>query len=413
MTTGRRNIIAQLNAHPRSRIALRTLAILLFIALFGDFIATDKPLFCVTDGKVQLPALHSAAVNMGLAKWSQGSNANWQGKDYQFVIWPLIPYAPDKLDLANSNYKGPFDSQEVRAIRFRHWLGTDKLGRDVLAGLVRGCRISLMIGCISMFLAVLIGVPIGAFAGYLGDSRWRIRWPNLVLGAVVITLAVFYLVQSAGYFRIGFVAKRGYQMFLAGIILLYMSEYFLRQMPIKTGRWVRVPADTLVMRTVEVIRSIPGLFLLLAVLGIIMKPSWIYVILLIALWRIPSMIRYVRAEAYKLREQSFIDAARVIGLTDSQIVYRHIIPNAFSPVLVSVAFGIGGAILLESSLSFLGVGMSLDTISWGKILSEARDNFGAWWLAVFPGLAIFITIAVFNILGDALTDLLEVRSKRL
>jgi len=170
---------------------------------------------------------------------------------------------------------------------------------------------------------------------------------------------------------------------------------------------VGVPWDFTIMRLVEVLRSIPAFFLLFAILGIIESPSIYYVLLLIGFLRVPTIIRYVRAEALKLRDKTFIDAARVIGLPDRQIINQHIIPNSMGPVLITVAFGIGGAVLLESGLSFLGIGVSIDQMSWGKLLSSARDNFSAWWLAVLPGSAIFLTVAIFNKIGEVIGDHLE------
>ena len=161
------------------------------------------------------------------------------------------------------------------------------------------------------------------------------------------------------------------------------------------------------MRVVEIVRSIPGLFLLLGLLAIVARPSLTILIAVIGILRAPTIVRYVRAEAMKLRTRSFVDAARVAGLSDQQIIRRHIVPNALGPVMISVAFGIAGAVLLESALSFLGIGLNIDQMSWGRILSSARSNFSAWWLAVLPGFAIFITIALFNRLGERISRALE------
>jgi peptide/nickel transport system permease protein len=109
----------------------------------------------------------------------------------------------------------------------------------------------------------------------------------------------------------------------------------------------------------------------------------------------------------KLRDAGFIDSARVVGLSDFRIIRRHIIPNAMGPVMITVAFGIGGAVLLESGLSFLGIGLSIDQMSWGRMLNEARSNFAAWWLAALPGAAIFLTVAAFNRIAEDLSNWFE------
>lgn len=396
-------------------MALWVLYFFLFIAVFGDFISNEKPLFCRFEGRNYFPVLRSYAVEMGMAGWPQGLGTGWHEQEYDAVMWPPIPYGPTQIDLDNANFKGPFERQNVRGLLFRHWLGTDNLGRDVLAGLVRGCRIALLIGCLSMLLAVIVAVPLGAMAGYFGDYRFYMSWTQIVSAILLGSLLLFYIWQVIVRF-----SSSLFDLHQAGlvVVVILLATLLIRTIihdPFKrpARRSFSVPCDTIVMRSIEVIRSVPAFFLLIAVLGAVARPSWVYVVLLIALWRVPSIVRYVRAEALKLRDQPYIDAARVVGLTDRQIIWRHIIPNSLSPVLVTLAFGIGGAVLLESGLSFLGVGLSLEEMSWGKLLSGARVNFKAWWLAVFPGAAIFLMIYIFNVLGDALTDILEVRSSRL
>jgi peptide/nickel transport system permease protein len=184
------------------------------------------------------------------------------------------------------------------------------------------------------------------------------------------------------------------------IIVIGIHQIFRRVR--KVGKEIAVPVDSIVLRLIEILRSIPAFFLLFAILGMIPSPGLASVIFLIAILSSPSIIRFVRAEALKLRDQTFIQSARVIGLTDLKIIGRHIIPNAIGPALITIAFGMGSAVLIESALSFLGMGITADAVTWGKMLNLARSNFSAWWMALLPGMAIFLTIAVFNRLGDVL-----------
>jgi len=118
--------------------------------------------------------------------------------------------------------------------------------------------------------------------------------------------------------------------------------------------------------------------------------------------------RFVRAEFLSLKEREFVIAARAVGLTDCRIIFRHILPNALAPVIVSATLGVAGAILLESSLSFLGFGVQPPSPSWGNILTEGRTYiFDAWWLTVFPGFAILMTVLAFNLVGEGLRDTLD------
>jgi peptide/nickel transport system permease protein len=125
-----------------------------------------------------------------------------------------------------------------------------------------------------------------------------------------------------------------------------------------------------------------------------------------------SEARYVRGEFLRIREMEFAHAARASGARDSRIIFRHLLPNALAPVLVSASFGVAYAILTESALSFLGLGVPLPTATWGSILASGRQFVeSAWWLALFPGVAIFLTVAAFNIIGDRFRDALDPRSE--
>jgi peptide/nickel transport system permease protein len=115
----------------------------------------------------------------------------------------------------------------------------------------------------------------------------------------------------------------------------------------------------------------------------------------------------MRGEMLKVRQLDFIQAARALGYADLRIIFVHALPNAFAPVLVSIAFGIASAILVESGLSFLGIGVPPETVTWGSLLASARSATGAWWLAIFPGLAIFLVVTLFNILGEGIRDAID------
>jgi peptide/nickel transport system permease protein len=119
----------------------------------------------------------------------------------------------------------------------------------------------------------------------------------------------------------------------------------------------------------------------------------------------------MRAELLKIRELEYIKAAEAMGFSRQRIIFRHALPNALGPVLITIAFGVAGAVLTESSLSFLGLGGGPNEITWGLLLKDARVNFSAWWLAVFPGLAIFVTVTIFNLLGEGLTEALDPKQK--
>ncbi len=171
------------------------------------------------------------------------------------------------------------------------------------------------------------------------------------------------------------------------------------------GGWV----DGALMRLVDILLCIPTFFLILMVIAFV-GPSIINIMVIIGVTSWTDVARLVRGEVLALKEREFIQAARVIGMKDSRIILRHLLPNALGPVLVVATLGIGGAILVESSLSFLGLGVQPPTPSWGNMLEEGKDHLtDAWWLITFPGMAIFLTVLGYNLLGEGLRDLLDPR----
>jgi peptide/nickel transport system permease protein len=197
---------------------------------------------------------------------------------------------------------------------------------------------------------------------------------------------------------VGFVAI-GISTFI-GIILGALSGYY--------GRWL----DSCTMRFVDIMLCIPSFFLILAVIAFIGQSIWnIMVIIGLTSWM--SVARLVRAEFLSLKTRDFVLAARASGASDSRIIFLHILPNALSPVYVSAILGIAAAVLIESSLSFLGLGVQPPIPSWGNILTSGKDNIEtAWWLSVFPGCAILITVLGYNLLGEGLQDILNPRLRK-
>lgn len=169
--------------------------------------------------------------------------------------------------------------------------------------------------------------------------------------------------------------------------------------------------DWLISRFIEVVLCFPFLFLLLGIVALF-KPSMLTIMIALGLTSWTSEARYVRGEFLRIREVEFAQAARASGARDARIIFRHLLPNALAPVLVSASFGVAAAILTESALSFLGLGVPLPTASWGSILSTAHEHIEyGWWLVLFPGLAIFSTVASFNIVGERVREALDPRSE--
>ncbi|MBW2146666.1 MAG: ABC transporter permease [Deltaproteobacteria bacterium] len=187
---------------------------------------------------------------------------------------------------------------------------------------------------------------------------------------------------------------------IVGIFLGSISGYY--------GGWV----DRLIMRFVDVMLSFPSFFLILAVIALLEPSIWnIMVVIGLTSWM--SVARLVRAEFLSLRERDYVVAAKALGSGDMRVIFMHILPNAMAPVVVSFVLGVAAAILLESALSFLGIGVQPPEPSWGNILTEGKDNITfAWWLSLFPGLAILVTVLGYNLLGEGFRDAMDPRLRQ-
>ncbi len=222
-----------------------------------------------------------------------------------------------------------------------HLLGTDDLGRDILSRILVGSRITIQIGFVVTCLSVLIGVPIGAVAGFLGGKT-----------------------------------------------------------------------DEVLMRTADAFQSIPPLILALAVAAAL-RPSITHAMIAISVAWWPWYSRVVRGQVLSLRERTFVEAARCIGVRKRRIIFSHVLPNCLSVILVQASLQVGNAILTAAALSFVGVGAQPPLPEWGLMLSVGRGFLPEiWWYVTFPGIAIFITVLGFNLLGDGLRDILDPRLRR-
>lgn len=169
--------------------------------------------------------------------------------------------------------------------------------------------------------------------------------------------------------------------------------------------------DAVIMRFVDVMLTFPTFFLILAVIAYMDASIW-NIMMVIGLTSWMGVCRLVRAEILSLRERDFMVAAEALGLPSSRIILNHALPNALAPVFVAAILGVAGAILVESALSFLGIGVQPPTASWGNILTEGKSTLGvAWWLSVCPGVAILVTVLGYNLLGEGLRDVLDPRLK--
>lgn len=401
--------------------SLRVVYLFVFIALLADFLANEKPIACKYKGEVYFPVLKEYAVDLGISDWQQEFlNVSWKDLEYDWTVWPLTPYLPKNIDFMNTSV-GPFDEQDVESARWKHWLGTDNLGHDVFAGMIHGTRIALLVGIVSMGIAAIIGIFFGAIAGYYGDDKLKMSISSLVIYILGFIIALFYAFGTRSYILSDAIGESFssfmFELLISFIILgaiMFLFKLFskaFKKLPF-LKKEVVIPVDILISRLIEVVVSIPRLFLIISIAAVVAKPSIFIVMMIIGLTTWTGIARFTRAELLRVRNLEYIEAANALGYKEFRIIVKHALPNALSPVLISIAFGIASAILIESTLSFIGVGVPAETITWGSLLSASRQDAAAWWLAIFPGLAIFVTVTIYNLIGEGLTDAMNPKLKK-
>lgn len=319
------------------------------------------------------------------------------------VLDPALVRLQDKLrpPLARPNLER-LQPHEIPKPGF-YLFGTDDLGRDVFARMLQGSWVSLTVGFVAVGIAVVIGLFLGGIAGYYGNRHIRID--QLLAAGFLITGAV--LVFTA-------LIWAGAMLLICGCVCILVSILTKNTTRSKTmPAWKRlwyfrtISVDTLIMRLVDIMLCFPSFFLILTVVALLPPSIW-YIMIVIGLTSWMGTTRFVRAEFLSLREQDFVAAARALGLDNFRIIFRHMMPNAIAPVLVSATIGIATAILTEAGLSFLGLGVQPPDASWGNILSNGKGFiFDAPWLTFVPGIAILIVVLSFNLFGEGLRDVLN------
>lgn len=356
----------------------------IFLGLFAPLLANQRPLFCVEHGEIQFPA---CCEMLGISDTT--FSRNWLTyNNYESVLRAPIPYSAENcIDLKNRE-TAPFVAQDVPNAHYYHYLGTDTNGIDVTAYMLYGWHNAVKIGIFSMLIAFFIGVSLGMSAAYWGNQGIQVSRLQAILNVMLISIFSFYTF----FMPLGnLVLKLFLSLFLLFIFNTYAKKYFS---DLKNTSKFNVPLDSIVLRSIDLLNSIPKILLLLALASVLHECRWWHIALLIGCLFWTAFARLARAETLRLKTQPFVESAQATGLHTHQIILRHILPNAMSSLKVLLAFGIGGAILAEASMAFLG--LNINAPSWGVLLHQANENTNAWWLAVFPGIAIFLTLLLFN-----------------
>ncbi|MCF7807162.1 MAG: ABC transporter permease [Candidatus Marinimicrobia bacterium] len=334
----RQIVASQFKRNKLAVFSLHIIFILLFIFIFADFLANDKPIAMKYHGKMYFPVFREYAVDWFGINWQdQFKSQQFKILEHSYeegdwAIYPVIPYSPNEYNL----------EAKLHPPSSIHLFGTDELGRDVMSQMIHGARVSLLVGFVAVAIYVFIGIILGALAGFYG-----------------------------------------------GLI------------------------DIIIQRMIEIMITFPRMFLIITIVAVMETQSIINIMVILGLTGWTGVARFTRGEFLKVKNEDYVVAAKALGYKDFRTIFRHVLPNTLTPVLVTATFGVAAAILIESGLSFLGFGAPPEQATWGSLLSSARDMLpSGWWLTTFPGLAIFITVTVYNLVGEGLRDALDPRLKQ-
>lgn len=325
--------------HRLGRMSLTLFGILLAVSLFAEVLSNDKPLLAFYEGQVFVPVLSNPPETAFGGDFPTPTDyldpfiRTQFAKPGNWAIFPINRYHPDTVD-----YFAP--EPHPSAPSTRHWLGTDDRGRDVLARLLYGFRLSVLFAIALTVFGTIIGVITGALQG-----------------------------------------------FFAGRI------------------------DLVMQRLIEIWSAMPELYLLI-IFSAVFDPSIGLLLVLLGLFGWMGLSDYVRAEFLRNRQLDYVRAARALGLSNWQIIWRHVMPNSLTPVVTFLPFRMSGAILALTSLDFLGLGVPPGTPSLGELLSQGKNNIDAWWISLSTFAVLVLTLMLLTFMGDAMRDALDPRKER-
>ena len=321
----------------RNKYSLYIFIILFVLSLFAEIISNDKPIILKMDDKIYFPILISYTdKEFGgyfdtEADYKDDFIASRLEEESNWAIFPINPHSYDSINISNST---PNPSRPS----MHNYLGTDDRGRDVLARLIYGFRLSVLFAFVLTAIGIIIGVFFGAIQGYF-----------------------------------------------AGRVDLYMQRF------------------------IEIWSSMPELYILI-IFSSLFEPSIFLLIILLSLFGWMSLSDYVRAEFLKGRNMEYVVAARTLGLSNTKIIHKHILPNSMVSVITFLPFRISGAILILTSLDFLGLGVPPDTPSLGELLAQGKENIEAWWLSLSTFLVLVGTLLLLIFIGEGIRESLDSRS---
>jgi peptide/nickel transport system permease protein len=358
------------------RVYLFIIILYAFIGLFNSLIANSKPLISKTNHGWSFPAFNDLLVDLGL----KSKYIYTQQDPLLYAVFPPIKHHFDDLDMENGTKLSP-----SLGWNSNHLLGTDKLGRDTFAGIIRGCYTSFRIGFFVVVIAGFFGTLLGLGMAYYKDDRLKLDFWKWIICGLLLFIYIFYLTYSSSlgmslvYSTIGII----------GLVLIF-------SIPTQRKETLSLPLDSFFSGVIAIRKAIPSLLWILACLPIFKVNSINNVIIIMSILGWVNFARHARAEALNIMQQEYFWTAQLAGAPFIHLVKNHFLPIIFPTLSVIIGLSFSASMLTESSLSFLGIGLPADEVSWGNQLYAARQDMNLWWLAIFPGFALFGVVFSFN-----------------
>lgn len=376
------------NTHPK-KIALIFLICILIVAIIGPLFCSNAPWKTNLNGKTVYPAW-----TYYLNTWGKALPVGWSKIEWkkEAGIKNLVPFSPNYIDLTSVGGVGPGKND--------HILGTDLMGRDVLSNLVHGSQVSFRIAFLATGIGLMIALIFVFFTSYLGNDRYYFSLWQWIAWMVMIILGYYYFFVAFAY------TLEEYWFYkIVGFLGFVFGSFAMIEKILRKTKFLKRPVslDLIGLKIYELVDSIPSLVILLILVGVLSQENDNYQILKISiilgllLWTV--FYQYLRVEILKAKGSDQFIALKNLGMNDFRIAVLHILPGALQTIIVPILFVASACILSEASLSFLGIGLTDADASWGRLLAQARLRVDAWWLAVFPGLMIFLVLYSMQVLA--------------
>lgn len=357
-----------------------------FIGFFAPVISNSKPIYLKLNGKSEFPVFSDNNLVP-----TPNDYKSWNSLNPELILFPPVPYTYFEFNIPES---------KLKPLSHNHLLGTNLMGRDIFSGIIYGARNSILIGIVSAFISLIIGVTLGYYSGYMGNSELKMPWIEIIILILLSPFVLFYSITicfKLSIFEHWFISIL---MFIALSFLIFFLLHKFFFIMFKNYQSITIPVDDILSRMMEIFIGIPKIIIIITMSVVFEKSFW-NLVFIIGLSSWVTLARLIRVEVMKFKQMDFILNAKSLGFSNIRVFFKHILPNILPIILVTFIFNISNAILIESSLTFLNLGLPSDEISWGVLIQDGRDHLKEWWIITFPLITIILTLFSLNVIGES------------